>query len=100
MHARTSRWKSRTVDMRVIGDWVDVQSRVLDLGCGKGELLDHLKQLKQVSAVGVDFPDLERITACVRRGVTAYQGDMTAFMRALPAGPLRPRDLLADRSAN
>ena len=77
--------EKRTVDMRVIGDWVDVQSRVLDLGCGKGELLDYLKQLKQVSAVGVDL-DLERITACVRRGVTAYQGDMTGFMRAFPAG--------------
>ena len=76
--------EKRTVDMRVIGDWVDEGSRVLDLGCGRGELLDYLKQAKQVSAVGVDM-DLARITACVRRGVTAYQGDMTSFMRTFPA---------------
>jgi methionine biosynthesis protein MetW len=75
--------EKRTVDMRVIGDWVETHSRVLDLGCGRGELLDYLKQAKQVSAVGVDL-DLARITACVRRGVTAYQGDMTSFMRAFP----------------
>ena len=76
--------EKRTVDMQVIGDWVEAHSRVLDLGCGRGELLDYLVQTKQVSAVGVDL-DFARITACIRRGVPAYQGDMTSFMRAFPA---------------
>jgi methionine biosynthesis protein MetW len=75
--------EKRTVDMRVIGEWVEPQSRVLDLGCGRGELLDYLKQTKQVAAMGVDL-DFARISACVRRGVTAYQGDMTTFMSAFP----------------
>ena len=77
--------EKRTVDMRVIGEWVEPQSRVLDLGCGRGELMDYLVQAKQVSATGVDL-DFERISACVRRGLSAYQGDMTAFMRAFPDG--------------
>ncbi|MSU23775.1 MAG: methyltransferase domain-containing protein [Opitutus sp.] len=73
----------RTVDMEIIGDWVEPHTRVLDLGCGPGVLLDYLVQTKQVSAVGVDL-DFGRITACVRRGLAAYQGDMIAFMRAFP----------------
>lgn len=75
--------EKRTVDMRVIGDWVEPQSRVLDLGCGRGELLAYLRQTKQVSAVGVDL-DFKRISACVAKGVTAYQGDMTTFMASFP----------------
>jgi methionine biosynthesis protein MetW len=73
----------RTVDMQIIGDWVEPNARVLDLGCGQGALLDYLVQTKHVSAIGVDL-DFTRITACVRRGVNAYQGDMTEFMRTFP----------------
>ncbi len=72
--------EKRTVDMQIIGEWVDPSSRVLDLGCGRGTLLEYLVQTKQVSAVGVDL-DFERIAACVARGLAAYQGDMTSFMR-------------------
>ena len=32
----------RTVDMEIIGDWVEPNTRVLDLGCGEGALLDYL----------------------------------------------------------
>lgn len=71
--------------MQVIGEWVEPNSRVLDLGCGRGELMAYLVQAKQVSATGVDL-DFERISACVRRGLSAYQGDMTVFMRAFPDG--------------
>jgi methionine biosynthesis protein MetW len=79
----SKRLEKRTVDMRIIGEWVEPHARVLDLGCGRGELLDYLAQTKEVSGVGVDL-DFTRIAACVRRGVTAYQGDMTAFLRAFP----------------
>jgi methionine biosynthesis protein MetW len=43
----------------------------------------YLVQAKQVSATGVDL-DFARISACVSRGLSAYQGDMTEFMRAFP----------------
>ena len=75
--------EKRTVDMQIIGEWVDPGSRVLDLGCGRGALLDYLVQTKHVSAVGVDL-DFHRITACVERGLSAYQGDMTSFMSQFP----------------
>ncbi|MEY2880296.1 MAG: hypothetical protein RLZZ15_2676 [Verrucomicrobiota bacterium] len=73
----------RTVDMEIIGDWVEPNTRVLDLGCGEGALLDYLVQHKKISAVGVDL-DFGKITACVRRGLAAYQGDLADFLRAFP----------------
>ena len=73
----------RTVDMQIIADWVEPRSRVLDLGCGRGVLLELLVQTKDVFAVGVDM-QFEKISACVRRGITAYQGDMMTFMRTFP----------------
>jgi len=75
--------EKRTVDMQIIGDWVEPGSRVLDLGCGRGVLLEYLQQTKAVQGLGVDM-DFRKILGCVRRGVTAYQGDMEAFMRAFP----------------
>ncbi|PTY06379.1 methionine biosynthesis protein MetW [Opitutaceae bacterium EW11] len=71
--------------MQIISDWVEPRSRVLDLGCGRGVLLESLVQSKDVFAVGVDM-DFDKISACIRRGITAYQGDMMGFMRAFPAG--------------
>lgn len=75
----------RTVDMRILGDWVEPGSRVCDLGCGRGVLLEYLVQTRKVFAVGVDL-DVDKVAACVKRGVTAYQGDMSGFLRALPDG--------------
>lgn len=75
--------EKRTVDMEIIGDWVEPNTRVLDLGCGRGVLLDYLTQKKKVAGIGVDL-DVAKITDCVRRGLVAYQGDMTTFMRAFP----------------
>lgn len=78
-----SRVEKRTVDMEVIGNWVERRARVLDLGCGRGELLDYLVQTKEVSALGVDR-DFSKVAACVRRGVSAYQGDLVGFLRSFP----------------
>jgi methionine biosynthesis protein MetW len=81
--APTELLEKRTVDMQIIGDWVEPNTRVLDLGCGRGVLLDYLTQTKKVSGIGVDL-DFKKIAICVRRGLAAYQGDMMAFMRAFP----------------
>ena len=58
--------EKRTVDMQIIGDWVEPNTRVLDLGCGSGVLLDYLVQTKKVAAHGVDL-DFGKVSACVRR---------------------------------
>jgi methionine biosynthesis protein MetW len=75
----------RTVDMRILGEWVETGSRVCELGCGRGVLLEYLVHTHKVFAVGVDL-DVDKIAACVKRGVNAYQGDMMSFLRKLPDG--------------
>jgi len=77
--------EKRTVDMEIIGEWVEPGTRVLDLGCGRGALLTYLKQTKQVTGIGVDL-DFKKISACVQRGVTAYQGDMLEFTHEFADG--------------
>jgi len=77
--------EKRTVDMRIIGDWIEPGSRVIDLGCGRGRLLEYLMQTRQVVGLGVDL-EFEKILECVGRGVTAYQGDLLGCMRAFPDG--------------
>jgi methionine biosynthesis protein MetW len=56
---------------------------VLDLGCGRGVLLEYLRQHKGVRAVGVDI-DFEKIASCVKRGVPAYQGDIPEVLGTFP----------------
>lgn len=71
--------KKRQVDFQVIARWVSEGDRVLDLGCGRGVLLEFLKQTKAVYGVGVDI-DIERILSCVKRGVPAFHGDVGPFL--------------------
>ena len=62
-------------DLEHIIDWVPSESRVLDLGCGEGELLDALIDAKQVSGVGVDI-DISNVAKALGRGLQVLQQDM------------------------
>jgi methionine biosynthesis protein MetW len=73
------RSNKRAVDLQVISDWVTPDSDVLDLGCGRGVLLEELTQLKNIRGIGVDL-QVDKIGACVKRGLSAYQSDMMRFM--------------------
>ncbi len=75
----------RTVDLQIITDWVTPDSRVLDLGCGRGVLLEELAHSRGTRGIGVDL-QVDKIAACVKRGLSAYQGDMMGFMAAFDAG--------------
>lgn len=66
--------RSQRADHLLIAEMVKPGSRVLDVGCGDGELLQLLAETKSVDARGVELTQ-ERVNACVRRGLSVVQGD-------------------------
>lgn len=62
-------------DLALIADWIAPGSRVLDLGCGEGELLAWLGTHKGVQGYGVDL-DVNNVVSCVARGVNVLHADL------------------------
>ena len=62
-------------DLARIAEWIAPGSRVLDLGCGDGTLLEYLQRSRHVKGVGVEISDA-RVLACVQRGVHVIQQNL------------------------
>ena len=62
-------------DFDLIASWIAPGSRVLDLGCGDGALLERLRLERGVRGVGVDV-DEAGVLSCLRRGVQVVQADI------------------------
>lgn len=73
----------RETDLQIISEWISGGDSVLDVGCGRGILLEHLARTRSARALGVDS-SLEKIQSCVKRGVPAYHGDAESLLREFP----------------
>ena len=69
----------------MIAEIVEPGSRVLDLGCGEGELLAWLGDHKHVHARGVEI-DGNKVQRAISRGVSVYQGDLDQGLADYPDG--------------
>jgi methionine biosynthesis protein MetW len=62
-------------DLQIIGSTIDAESKVLDLGCGNGDLLAWLEKNKGVQCTGIE-QDKEKAAHCIARGLSVLQGDL------------------------
>lgn len=70
-------------DYAIISEIVEPNTRVLDLGCGEGELLAWLAENKHVDARGVEIVGT-KVQQAIARGVSVYHGDIEQAVSDLP----------------
>ncbi|NBP71713.1 MAG: methionine biosynthesis protein MetW [Alphaproteobacteria bacterium] len=70
-------------DLEIIANMVDDGSRVLDIGCGNGALLDYLGRNKGVDGRGIELSQAG-VNACVANGLSVIQGDADTDLEHYP----------------
>jgi len=72
------------VDLQLIAEMVEPGSRVLDVGCGDGALLQYLWKSKGVDGRGIELSQTG-VNACVRNGLSVIQGDADTDLKDYPS---------------
>lgn len=80
----TARHQRLRPDLRLIADMVRPGTRVLDLGCGDGALLDYLVHAKGVDGRGMELSQAG-VNACVEHGLSVIQGDADLDLKDYPS---------------
>lgn len=62
-------------DLALISEWIEPGSRILDLGCGNGTLLKHLRDTKNVNGYGVEI-EQTNIVKCIESGINVIHSDL------------------------
>lgn len=63
------------IDFQLAEQWIQPHSKVLDLGCGDGALLDYLRQKRQVFGYGIEI-DQDKINDCIAKGINVIEQDL------------------------
>ncbi len=72
-------------DLAAIAELIPPNIKVLDLGCGDGELLEYLIKQKQVRGRGIELSE-QGVLSCVRRGISVRQGNLNEGLADYPDG--------------
>ncbi len=104
---RSGRPLSDRLDLRLIAEMVEPRSRVLDIGCGDGALLDILVHERGVDGRGIEI-DMREVAAAVAQGLAVIHADADTDLAFYPDAAFdyvilsrtlqateRPREVLA-----
>ena len=70
-------------DLQIIASWIEKGSKVLDLGCGEGDLLYFLKHNREVKSTGIERKE-SRVARCIEKGLSVLQGDINTEVLDYP----------------
>ncbi len=62
-------------DFETIAGWIGDGAHVLDLGCGDGSLLRHLRRVRRASGYGIEIDD-NKVLASLKNGINVLQADL------------------------
>ena len=77
--------KKIRVDLALIAGMIAPESRVLDIGCSDGTLIDHLFRAQKCDARGLEL-DMDAVTQAVTHGLPVMQGDADTDLATYPDG--------------
>ncbi len=72
-------------DLQVLSSWIEPGSKVLDLGCGQGDLLYALQREKNIQGVGLEM-DEKKAAYCISRGLSVLHENFNQDVLNYPAG--------------
>jgi len=75
--------KNMRLDLRLIADMIPPGSRVLDIGCGDGMLIDELTRMRGCDARGIEI-DMAEVAQTISRGLPVMHGDADSDLAHYP----------------
>ncbi len=70
-------------EYKIIVDLIEEKTRVLDVGCDDGTLMDSLKRNKNVDARGIEISK-DKVQTCVSKGLTVIEGNAELDLKQFP----------------
>ena len=70
-------------EYKLISDMIETNSRVLDVGCDDGTLMEFLKQNKNVDIRGIEISK-EKVQTCISKGLTVIEGNAEFDLKQFP----------------
>jgi len=70
-------------EYKIIADIITENSRVLDVGCDDGSLIEFLKKDKNIDIRGIEISK-EKVQTCISKGLTVIEGDAEFDLKQFP----------------
>jgi len=70
-------------EFKLIADLIETNTRVLDVGCGDGTLMEFLKNNKEINVRGIEISK-SNIQQCIGKGLTVIEGDAEQDLSQFP----------------